>query len=604
MTLRPLMMLWVLGFALACATSPPATEPTPRVQSVRIEGVEGLPERAVRRQLITRAPRFWQVFRPAPELDRLALEEDRERIRALYRRHGYFEAEASYRVEPGEDRESVAVRIRVREGPPVELAEFHLDLGGVDPSLVDREALGLELGERFGTRDYQTARDRLLTTLRNAGYPRAALEGGAEVDLSTHEARVEWSVIPGPRVRLGEVRYVGLERVHPATLDRELTALPGTLYSEAALRDAQRRLFQLGLFRSVEAEAAPSPDAPPDVWTIQVRVVEREPRSVRAGMGYGTEERLRVEAGFEHRNFLGEARELLLRARYSSLLASFTSRVKQRHFLWTGVDFDAGASLSREQEPAFDADRARSHVGLERRLGESWSGRLGYSLEWNDVTEVSESTERILDRARQSFLLSTLESTLRFDSSDDRLNPTRGTRLRFQLGLSPTVLASDFDFLKTEAEASAFYPIGMFVLAGRLELGTILPFGNTSADEIPLVTRFFSGGSTSVRGFGYQELGPLDDAGEPVGGTGLVEGSLELRFPIWGRFGGVVFVDAGQVTLDPFRFRAGDVGWSTGVGLRARTPVGPLRIDVGFPFDTDDAIPRTPRLHLSIGHAF
>ena len=157
--------------------------------------------------------------------------------------------------------------------------------------------------------------------------------------------------------------------------------------------------------------------------------------------------------------------------------------------------------------------------------------------------------------------------------------------------------------LKAVLEGRTYLPVRDCVLALRLRLGTLEPFGGSEQTDVPLVSRFYSGGSTSVRGFAFQKLGPLDEDGDPLGGLSLAEGSAELRFPIWRRLSGVVFVDAGRVALDSSNIGGGDFYYSTGAGLRVRTPLGPLRLDYGFLLNPPSGIDRS-RLYISVGHAF
>jgi outer membrane protein insertion porin family len=143
---------------------------------------------------------------------------------------------------------------------------------------------------------------------------------------------------------------------------------------------------------------------------------------------------------------------------------------------------------------------------------------------------------------------------------------------------------------------------GGLVLAARIRAGAAEPLGD-SEDLLPN-KRFFAGGATSMRGFKRHKLGPLDDDGSPLGGQSKLETSLELRFPIAGRVGGVIFADAGQVWPGGRAFELDELEFAAGPGVVVRTPIGPIRGDVGFRLtDLDDTQPAQV-YHLSIGHPF
>jgi len=141
------------------------------------------------------------------------------------------------------------------------------------------------------------------------------------------------------------------------------------------------------------------------------------------------------------------------------------------------------------------------------------------------------------------------------------------------------------------------------IFATRLVLGAIQPYSTTQTAEIPRNVRFFAGGPGSVRGFELNRLGPLAIDDDPIGGHSLIEGSAELRFPIVGQLGGVLFVDFGNVFSEPFTYHLDDLRYAVGPGIRYMTPIGPIRLDVGIVMD-----PRpnetAARVEFSIGQAF
>ncbi|MGH2900325.1 MAG: autotransporter assembly complex protein TamA, partial [Solirubrobacteraceae bacterium] len=166
-----------------------------------------------------------------------------------------------------------------------------------------------------------------------------------------------------------------------------------------------------------------------------------------------------------------------------------------------------------------------------------------------------------------------------------------------------SLLGSDVSYVKWKADARAFQTLAGIVFAGRVMLGTIDPIGESSSADLPVTKLFFAGGSGTVRGYAYQHLGPTDAEGNPLGGTSLLLGSGEMRFPIYQALSGVVFVDAGQISVEPWTWKPGELLYAAGPGLRYGTPLGPVRLDVGFPINPPKDTPSV-QVWLSIGHAF
>ncbi len=607
-----------IALLLALLPGTPAAEDRPREASAVViraldwRGVHAIPERELEAHIFTRAP-SWKPWVSRPEFNESVLERDVARVVALYRRHGYYETRVTPEVEWGRQHRKVRLAFVVEEGPPVRLVELRLDRSALDePELRESlaEALPLAVGDVFSLRGYGAAKQEVLTRLAEAGRPRARISGGADVDVATREARIDWTVDPGPPISFGPVRLSGLERVKEDLVRREIEIEPGDRFSLEALRRTRERIYRLRLFRSAVVQPRPDEQAETDdeprtaeSWPVDVRVTERPFQSLRVGIGYGTEDLLRGQVSWLHRNFLGGARRLEIALRASSLLASLDFDFEQPRFLDRELLLGTDLSLRRERLPAYEADRLLTRVELSRPLGRRWSSRVAHQFEWNDVGSSSDDERLLLEDPEDSFVLSFFELGLRRSTLDASLDPREGSWLDFSVEPSVPALGSGFGYLKLVAEGRLFRPLGPGVLASRLRIGTIDPFGATAADEVPIVKRFFSGGSTTVRGFEYQKLGPLDVDDDPVGGTSLVEASLEWRFPIWRQLGGVGFVDAGQVDLSPYTWRLDDVFYATGLGLRYRTPVGPLRLDVGYLLNPPDGVQRA-RLHLSVGQAF
>jgi outer membrane translocation and assembly module TamA len=191
---------------------------------------------------------------------------------------------------------------------------------------------------------------------------------------------------------------------------------------------------------------------------------------------------------------------------------------------------------------------------------------------------------------------------LQWDTSDNKLNPRRGVVLRGTLDHSSSALISTESFFKLLLEGRHYYPIReRLILASRLAIGGIQPYDGT--ENVPSNVRFFAGGPGSIRGYAPNRVGPLDNEARPIGGDSLLVGSIELRFPISGDLGGVVFIDAGNVYTSSPGWDVGDLRVGVGPGIRYNTPVGPFRLDFGVAVNPRSGDP-FGRLDFSIGQAF
>ena len=388
----------------------------------------------------------------------------------------------------------------------------------------------------------------------------------------------------------------------------------GDLYSANKLTESADAIYGLGTFQAVTPRAL-NLEAADEPLDIEIEVRERKPRTIQLGAGYSTVESLRFKVEWTHRNLFGGAESLTLLGKASGIEQAFEARLHLPYFLHRRTTFTQTFFIRNEQEvssdplgflddeaqPAFDLFTVGAEARITHQFSRRLTGALGVQLSVNKFSNVNTEALPNEELAEDNTLLVPFVEAY-WNSSDNLLNPTRGLQLRGRLEYSNTALVSDVSFTKMLLEARHYRRLWWkLILATRLEIGAIQPYGDT--EEVPFNVRFFAGGPGSVRGFALNRLGPLDSDGDPIGGKSLIEGGLEVRFPIVGALGGVVFVDFGNVFQDAFTYRLGDLRYAAGPGLRYNTPVGPVRVDFGIIIDR-----RTGedfgRLELSIGQAF
>ncbi len=520
----------------------------------------------------------------AAQIDRRA-RADAELLTELLQSQGYYDAEVAADIEREADRIVVLMRIRPGDRYRFETVEFPglAEAGGDAAAL--RDAFAVKSGDPVVAQEVIAAGVALKVALGEQGFATAAIgEQDIVIDHENATAKLVLPVQPGPVARFGEIRVSGeppFSARHVGTIARFKT---GDRFEQSEVDDLRRALVATGLVASVETKVLPRDGR--EVVDIVVRLEPAPMRTIAGELGYGTGEGVRAEASWQHRNFFNPEGALTVRgvAGTQEQLASVSFR--RNNFQRRDQVLNAQISASHLKRNAFDAKTFSLSGGIERQSNfiwqKKWTWSLGAELVASDERDKVEATGE--DR-RRTFFVAALPGSLAYDGTDDLLDPTSGFRLGGRLSPEVSLQGGTFTYARAQIDASAYRSISArAIAAGRIRVGTIVGAGR---DDVAPSRRFYSGGGGSVRGYGYQRLGPRDIDGDPIGGRSLAEFALEARVRLkafGGNFGIVPFFDGGTLS-DSTMPSMKNWQFGAGIGLRYYSSFGPIRLDVGTPLN-------------------
>lgn len=404
-------------------------------------------------------------------------------------------------------------------------------------------------------------------------------------------ADIIFHIQAGDNVSFGKTSFDGQETVEVDYIRRLIPWEEGDCFQRRKLEILQARLFETGLFSGAEI-VLPETVTQDMAVPVKVLVKERAHRSVGLGMSYYTDEGAGVFASWRHRNIGGAGEELDTTLRVTELQQTLKGVYTKPYFLRDDQSLSLQADLTSEDSDAYKDFGLRTGVSVTRRLSRYIEGSTGVNL---SILEIDDK----ITQDTSSFGLVSFPQRLRFDDRDNRLNPSKGFYSQLHVEPFVDVLGKTDPFWKTTVSARTYFSLNDdTVLALRGKAGSIL---GGSVEDIPATERYFSGGGGSVRGFAYQEAGPLVN-GDPAGGRSVVEGSAEIRHRFNDSFGGVAFVDAGNVSDNSFPDLS-NAYIGAGVGARYYTDFGPLRFDIGVPVNKKENRD-SYQFYISIGQAF
>jgi len=620
---RPLLATVVLGVALVAAGC--REEGEIKVSSLKFEGVESIDAGQLRNALVTkkgsRLP--WGKKR---YFDRRAFEADLQRIQAFYRDRGFPDARVtSFDVQLNDTQDQVDLTINISEGEPVIVTEIRFDGFDVLPSGQRdtlREQLPLQPKRPFDRQLAVASRERAVNVLRDHGYAYAEVEL-AEEPAGSHRAALTLRASPGQIAHFGPVEITGQASVGDYVIRRQLTYNPGELFKRTEMRESQRKLYGLELFEFVNVESREDREQKPTTIPTRVTVAEGKHRKVTFGVGYGSEEKARARVRWDHVNFFGGARHAGFEGKWSSLDRGVKADYREPYFFHPHFSLGFEGQAWQASEPAYAANTVggRATVRHQANSRDKWSVSL-----INEYVRSRISNEALTDPTLRDELISLgldprtgeqdgTVSAVAFDiernTADNVLNARRGYFLSGHVEQAGRWMWGNFNYFEVVGHGRHYLSLGRrLIVANRLRVGTIDPVGNLD-DNVPFQKRYFLGGSTSLRGWGRFEVSPLSGAGLTIGGLSLIDGSVEVRMPVWGKVGLVGFFDYGNVWNEGWKFDVNDLRYDVGPGLRYLTPIGPARFDFGYQLNPIEGLlvngepqKRRWRIHFSIGQAF
>jgi translocation and assembly module TamA len=550
--------------------------------------------------------------------------DDRALLERLLKAQGYYDAAIDTRIDPVTLDEAVdaIATITVDPGERFTFAEIRVEADPTQPADLIKSSVILKPGDPIVADDVLENEAVIAKALPENGYPFAAIgERDVLLDAQTAEGIYTLPVEIGPRSRIGGFAVAGdevFDAQHIAEIARIET---GELYDGRYIDDLRRALTATGLLRSFSVEPKRTGEALADGTekvTILVDQAAGPARTLAGTVGYGTGRGFTLEGSWSHRNLFPPEGALT-----GSLVAGTLEQGASVNFRRANAgrrdrSIEVTASALRSNFDAFEATTGRIGALYSYVSTPIWQKRVTWALGAEVLASVEEAFDpRVQDLRDETYFIGSLTGQIGLDTSDDLLNPTRGFRLEALVQPEGSLDGGLTPYVRAIFDGSAYAPVGEnIVLAGRMRAGSII-----GADRVDIAPsrRLYAGGGGSVRGFGFQQLGPKepipnsnfdpDDPEEtadpfvltPIGGRSVVEGSAEVRYR-FGDYGVVAFVDAGQVYRDTAPAFS-DIRFGVGLGARVYTSFGPIRVDVATPVNRRSGEGRL-NVYVSIGQAF
>ncbi|MGI6524343.1 MAG: outer membrane protein assembly factor BamA [Bdellovibrionota bacterium] len=574
--------------------------PRYKVRKVEIRGLETVDEDDLRDKMATKRYKWWNSWLfSTGRLSKDALENDRNIIKQFLFDNGLIDAQVSEAaVEKIEDDAGLIVVFDVVEGAVYKVGRLSVSGDLIDYS-AEKTLKGIksEPGDTFCATALRNDAFKISEKFSDIGYAYVNVVPNTAVDRERNTVNVNFNVNKGKPVKVNKIVIHGNNKTYDNVIRRELKIHEQDIYSGTKIKRSKTLLERLGYFEEVNITTEQTKRD--DEVNLDVNVREGSTGAFSVGAGFSSSDGALFNMRLSENNFLGTGRQLSLNVDMGTERDNIVLSAHDRRF--NDTYWGLGADLLKTDREFSDFDRQLMGGGvtasypLEEAFGE-WAEDISYSMRYEyldiEISDINyESAAPLVLRSEGTSSSSSITPKLTRNTINNPINPTKGSRQIAEIELSG--LGGSEEFWLAQVHNQWYQPIyrsdewGDLVFSWRFRFG----YGKTydSDDEFPLFRRFFPGGINSVRGFDDRTLGPKDEDGNEYGGNKQFVNNLEIIFPIVNSAGlkGVIFYDMGQAFDDDESLDLGDLREAYGVGLRWASPLGPIRIEFGFPIDRE-----------------
>lgn len=605
------------------------------VRQVRFEGNSHFSDKVLRKQMKTKGKTLVAFIDKSGRLDEAQLQRDLDSIKEYYQNHGYIDAEVR-ELKRERERGPLVITVAITEGTEYHVGNITFSGYKMTSEEKLRKVTKMKTGDVYSPKQLHDDAKAVADAYGSGGYvdllvvPTGSPAGEARIDLN-------YKIDEGSRSFVQRIDIVGNTRTKDKVIRREVLVSPGDVFNTVRVETSKKRLENLGYFSKVETY--PEDTDVPGRKDLVVQVEEKRTGSLSFGGGFSTIDQLVVFAELTQGNFdlmnwpgfTGAGQKFRLRAQVGTQRKDFILALTEPWLFDRRLSLGGQLFYSEANYLSSIYDQSNYGLSLELRkpLFAYTYGVLGYRYEKVDIFNVVSTASAEIQAEKGTRAKSMVSSSLVFDRRDNPLLTRMGERLALSPYVAGGPLGGDEKIYGWDLEGSKYFhlPKDLILLfngeaavvdvwdqpSTREFVQTRIHFRNNGHNtltrhhfqisNVPLYDRLYLGGSNNLRGFDFRDVGPRDRHGEAIGGQSMARGTVELTFPIIEKARGAVFYDVGYINADPYDFGINtttivhassgriesydNIASDVGIGLRLDLPIGPLRVDYGFPIQTD-----------------
>jgi outer membrane protein insertion porin family len=596
------------------------------VRSVRFEGNTHFSDKVLRKQMKTKGKTILAFMDKSGRLDEVQLQQDLESIKDYYHNHGYIDAEVKD-VRTEHDKGPIVITIAVVEGSMYHTGK--VTFAGYKMTTEEKlqAVIKMKEGTVYSPKGLHDDAKSIADAYGIGGYVDLLVQPEGS-PAGPNVINVHYKIDEGDRSFVQRINVIGNTRTKDKVIRREVLIAPGDIFNTVRVDISKKRLDNLGYFGKVETY--PEDTGVPGRKDLTVQVEEKRTGSLSFGGGFSTVDQLVVFAELTQGNFdltnwpgfTGGGQKFRLRVQVGTQRKDLILALTEPYFLDQRLSLGGQAFYTEADYLSSEYDQRNYGIAFELRkpINAFMYATLGYRLEDIDIYNITSNASPQIQAESGSTTKSEVLGSLVFDRRDSPVLTRKGTRVTLSPYVAGGPLGGDVQIYGIDLEGAQYFHLpGDMILLFNAEVAVVdvwdhpettnvvvqepvldangqqvviggLPQFmnvNEAISNVPIYDRLYLGGSNNLRGFAFRDVGPRDSSGEPLGGQSMARATVELTFPIIEKARGAIFYDTGFVNADPYDYSTRDLASDVGIGMRLDLPVGPLRIDYGFPIQKD-----------------
>lgn len=514
-------------------------------------------------------PAFFKIWQKDPVFNTDTISICTEQIQEYARSLGFYKALISYKIEENQ------ANITIIKNEQIKITSINIE----DEY---KDIIVFKTGDYFNSSTFTNSKKEIYKYLHEKAYPKAKLDAKAYVDMDDYKVDLIYKIEKNNPQYFGEVKIENNAKVDMSLLEKEIEFNKGEKYNSTLIDKTYENLYNFGIYKYIAIEQ--DIDSVDDNIPINIKLIEGDYRETSYGFGYDTDTKARFKAQYKNDNFWGNLKKLTIGTKINQDGYEIYNNLYNPYFIFDDLSLNNDVSYENMNYQSYEQKKIEEKISLSKDF-------FGLSHSAGILAEHSTIFSKLKEYESGNYLLNSLFYNVILDERDSILNPKNGYYLSFYIENGSKYLASEEDYIKTLSELRYIKTFNKLTTSIKTKIGTL-------DKDLPIFKHFFAGGDYSNRGYSYEKLGLLDPDDNPYGGLSLIDNSLEVEYNIYKDIGVVTFFDSTMLSLKAHSFNENFYN-SYGVGARYYTPIGPLRVDLGFPLDNGGFV-----FHIGIGQVF